>query len=81
MSKTPYEIRLEIVRQAQDHVTAKFWNDWDKFNIEKEHRDKAGYTSAGYPVSALAGMSVPVFPTTEDILAEAAKYKKFVDKE
>ncbi len=80
MSKTPYEIRLEIVRQAQDHVTAKFWNDWDKFNIEKEHRDKAppSYT---YPTSALAGMNVPVFPTTEDILAEAAKYKKFVDKE
>jgi hypothetical protein len=37
--------------------------------------------TATYPTSALEGMNVPVFPTTEDILAEAAKYKKFVDKE
>ena len=71
MSKTPYEIRLELLRLAQDHIGSKFWNDWEKLNIEREHN----------PTTSLEDMTVPVFPTTEQILTEAAKFKKFVDKE
>ena len=75
MSKTPYEIRLEVLRLAQDHITAKFWNDWEREKLIIERELKVD----GYPTTAK--VPAPVFPTTEQILAEADKFKKFVDKE
>lgn len=75
MSKTPYEIRLEVLRLAQDHITAKFWNDWEREKLIIERENKG----LGVPVPA--EVPSPVFPTTEDILAEAVKFKKFVDQE
>lgn len=81
MSKTPYEIRLEVLRLAQDHITAKFWNDWEKLNIEREHKRLSLSNASRSAASAFDNLTVPVFPTTEQILAEAAKFKNFVDQE
>ena len=80
MAKTPYEIRLELLRLAQDHITSKFWNDWENLNIEREYKSMSRDGSRS-TASAFDNLTVPVFPTTEQILAEADKFKKFVDQE
>ena len=67
MSKTPYEIRLEVLKLAQDQVNQRFFNTW-----EAACR-KADFTNQ--PIT-----EVPEFPSTEHLLLEAEKLKQFVDK-
>ena len=70
MSKTPYEVRLELLKLAQgllfDPVYSKrdtLINEWD----HQKELDKA----VPYP-------TLPSFPTTEDVIAEAEKLNKFI---
>ena len=66
MSKTPYEVRLDILKMAQEQAHAKYYSQ-----CEQVYRKE----SAGETLSA----DMPKFPTSEEILAEAAKLKSFVD--
>ena len=67
MSKTPYEVRLEILKMAQEQANAKFYSQ-----CEQVYRKE----SAGETLSA----EIPKFPTAEEILTEATKLKSFVDQ-
>ena len=67
MSKTPYEVRLEILKMAQEQANAKFYSQ-----CEQVYRKE----SAGETLSA----EIPNFPTAEEILTEATKLKSFVDQ-
>lgn len=67
MSKTPYEVRLEILKMAADQANAKYYSQ-----CEQVYRKE----STGETLSA----EMPKFPTAEEILAEAAKLKAFVDQ-
>lgn len=69
MTKTPYEIRLEVLKMAQDQANAKFYNQWEQAAQKASINENAQFLT-----------EVPQFPTAEDILAEAAKLKGFVDK-
>ena len=68
MTKTPYEVRLEVLKMAQDQANAKFYNERENA-LEKTRIDK----NAQYLTE------VPVFPTAENIIIEATKLKSFID--
>ncbi len=69
MTKTPYEVRLEVLKMAQEQANAKFYNEWNNA------AEKARLTE-----NATLLTEVPTFPTAEEILVEAGKLKTFVDK-
>ena len=68
MTKTPYEIRLEVLKMAQDQANAKFYNQWEQAARKADINEN---------VTLLT--EVPTFPTAEEILVEATKLKSFVD--
>lgn len=68
-AKTPYEIRLELLKMAQDQANAKFYNQWEQAARRAELTENASMLT-----------EVPEFPTAESILTEANKLKTFVDK-
>ncbi len=68
MTKTPYEIRLEVLKMAQDQANAKFYNQWEQAANKASINENAQFLT-----------EVPEFPTAEQILAEAQKLKTFVD--
>lgn len=68
-AKSPYEIRLELLKMAQDQANQKFYNQWEQAAQKASITESAQYLT-----------EVPEFPTAEQILTEAAKLKTFVDK-
>lgn len=68
MSKTPYEVRLEVLKMAQDQANAKFYNERENALEKARMNENAQYLT-----------EVPVFPTAENIIVEATKLKSFVD--
>lgn len=67
MSKTPYEIRLDLIKMAQDQLNQRYYN---QFEVKKHNAQ-----IANAPLN-----EVPEFPSTEQLLLEAEKLKVFVDK-
>jgi hypothetical protein len=67
MSKTPYEIRLDLIKMAQDQLNQRYYNQFEvkKMNAAIEQK----------PIN-----EVPEFPDSAQILLEAEKLKSFVDK-
>jgi hypothetical protein len=69
MTKTPYEVRLDLLKMAQDQANAKFFNQWETEARKAELNENASLLT-----------EVPEFPTAEQIITEANKLKTFVDK-
>lgn len=67
MSKTPYEIRLELIKMAQDQLNQKYYS---QFEVARQKAD-----IENRPLT-----EVPEFPSSEQLLLEAEKLKAFVDK-
>lgn len=67
MSKTPYEIRLDLIKMAQDQLNQRYYN---AFEVTRHNA-----TVNNQPLT-----EVPEFPTSEQLLLEAEKLKTFVDK-
>jgi hypothetical protein len=67
MSKTPYEIRLELIKMAQEQLNQRYYTKYEvaRFNAETEKRSLN---------------EVPEFPDSAQILVEAEKLKSFIDK-
>ena len=67
MSKTPYEIRLDLIKMAQDQLNQRYYTSLEvkKHNAEIERRTID---------------EVPEFPDSAQVLLEAEKLKAFVDK-
>ena len=74
MSKTPYEIRLELLKLAKESLYEPVYQKRDSLReeflskITEENRD-----SVAFP-------TMPDFPSTTDIIAEAEKLNKFVSQ-
>jgi len=66
-AKTPYEIRLELIKLAQDQLNQRYYTNWE---VVRTNADKSNLTIT----------EVPEFPDTQQILMEAEKLKSFVDK-
>lgn len=60
----PYEIRLELLKEARDHLMTQWHRqmDWESNNAQADHPAEP----------------IPV-PTAEDILRLAGQFKAFVD--
>jgi hypothetical protein len=72
MSKTPYEIRLELLKLAKDTLFEPVYNKRDA--LKDEFFSKMSDETRGtipYP-------TMPDFPTSSDIVAKAEELNKFV---
>lgn len=69
ITKTPYELRLEMIKIAQDQQNANYYSAWEKAAKTADINENARMLT-----------EVPQFPTTEQILTEAKKLKEFVDR-
>jgi hypothetical protein len=72
MNKTPYEIRLDILKLANE-VLATPVHHKSQSLIQEYHAMISSNKDVSFP-------ELPSFPTTEDILAEAEKLNKFVSQ-
>jgi hypothetical protein len=73
MSKTPYEIRLEILKMAKDLMFEPIYQK--RQTLVDEHHCKItddNRASLSYP-------TLPDFPSSTDIVTKAEELKKFVD--
>jgi hypothetical protein len=70
MSMNPFEIRLELLKLAQNTLNEKAYNSrqalMDKFHSERENSPNTAFPD------------LPKMPTTEDIITEAKKLNDFV---
>lgn len=74
MSKTPYEIRLELLNQAREILQTPIYHQRDA--LVQEFNAKLNDENRG----TLPFPTLPDFPTTEEIIAKAEELKKFVDQ-
>lgn len=68
MGKTPYEIRLELIKLAQDQLNQKYYQ---QYNTAVRNAD----------IAQVRLDEVPEFPSTSQILLEAETLKQFIDKQ
>jgi len=74
MSKTPYEIRLELLKLAKDSLYEPIYQKRNALSDEYHSKlTEANRESHPFP-------TLPDFPTTTDIIAKAEELKKFVDQ-
>ena len=71
MSKTPYEIRLELLKLANEVLCTPVFQKRSAMEMEWSAKRDAN-PSEPFPV-------MPNFPTTESVIVEAEKLKAFVD--
>ena len=74
MSKTPYEIRLELLNLAKEILSTPIHEK--RSRLSDEYHSKL--TDANRETLPFPAM--PDFPTTANIVAEAEALKKFVDQ-
>jgi hypothetical protein len=74
MSKTPYEIRLELLKLAKESLWEPIYQKRNALSDEYHAKlTEANRESHPFP-------TLPDFPTTTDIIAKAEELKKFVDQ-
>ena len=74
MSKTPYEIRLELLTLAKEILQAPIYEKRNKLSDEYHSKlTDANRDTLPFP-------TMPDFPSTANIVAEAEALKKFIDQ-
>ena len=68
MSKTPYEVRLELLKMAQDQLNQRHFAKLEFLRRNSDQRNEPFH-------------EIPEFPSTREILLEADVLKSFVDKQ
>lgn len=71
MSKSPYEIRLELLKLANEVLLTPVYQKRSALEMEWSARREVN-PSETFP-------TMPEFPTTDKIIAEAERLKAFVD--
>lgn len=69
MGRTPYEIRLEVLKLAKDVLELPVMQKREAL-VDEYHSNREGKT-IDYP-------KLPALPTTEQIIAEAEKLNNFI---
>jgi len=73
MSKTPYELRLELLTLAKEILQAPIYEKRHQLNLEYQSKlNDANRSTLPFP-------TMPDFPSTTDIISKAEELKKFVD--
>ena len=74
MSKTPYEIRLELLTLAKEILQAPIYEKRNQLSDEYHSKlTDANRETHPFP-------TMPDFPSTTDIISKAEELKKFVDQ-
>ena len=73
MSKTPYEIRLDLLHLAKEILQTPVHDK--RSNLSDEYHSKLNDANRG----TLPYPTMPDFPSTTDIVGKAEELKKFVD--
>ncbi len=73
MSKTPYEIRLELLKLAKDALWEPIYQS--RQALTDEYHSKITDANRG----TLPFPALPDFPSSTDIVVKAEELKKFVD--
>jgi hypothetical protein len=74
MSKTPYEIRLELLNLAKEVLQTPIYHTRDA--LVQEYNSKLTDENR----NTLPFPTLPEFPTTTEIIAKAEELKGFVDQ-
>jgi len=74
MSKTPYEIRLELLTLAKEILQAPIYET--RNHLTNEYHSKLTDANRGI----LPFPTMPDFPSSTDIISKAEELKKFVDQ-
>ncbi len=74
MSKTPYEIRLDLLNLAKEVLQTPIYHSRDA--LVQEYNSKLTDENR----SSLPFPQLPDFPTTTDIITKAEELKAFVDQ-
>ena len=74
MSKTPYEIRLELLKMANDILGTPVFQK--RQALSDEYHSKLTDANRG----TIPFPTMPDYPSTTDIIAQAEALKKFVDQ-
>ena len=72
--KSPFELRTELLAQAQDHLTKQYEANLEFATDMMYKMYKEGIATAQQLTDA-----TPAFPTTEEILEQAKKWYSFVN--
>ena len=72
MSATPYELRAQLLKQAEGILMMRYQNDNERI------REDTHLSLSKNPDFDHTTVAYPTMPTTEDIIAEAEKLYKFV---
>ena len=72
MSATPYELRAQLLKQAEGILMMRYQNDNERI------REDVHLSLSKDPTFDHTTVTYPTMPTTEDIIAEAEKLYKFV---
>jgi hypothetical protein len=79
MSKTPYEIRLELLKLAKDSLFEPVYQKrqiiMDEYMAKREI-----YPGQEPPTTPVPFPTMPGFPDTDSIIAEAEKLNKFISQ-
>ena len=74
MSKTPYEIRLELLKMANEILTTPIFQTREAKLTEYHSKlTDANRDSLAFP-------TLPDFPSSTDVISKAEELKKFVDQ-
>ena len=73
MSKTPYEIRLELLNLAKEILQTPIYQTREA-NLQEYHSKLTDANRESHPFPTL-----PDFPSSTDIVSKAEELKKFVD--
>ena len=74
MSKTPYEIRLELLKMANEVLATPVFQT--RQALSEEYHSKLNDANRG----TLPYPTMPDFPSSTDIVSKAEELKKFVDQ-
>ena len=74
-SKTPFEIRLEVLKMAQDLYMSNWYANKDKAQTEYQTKFQIAERDG---VNFDEKLEVPPFPSEVDIIAKAEKLNAFI---
>jgi hypothetical protein len=78
MSKTPFEIRLELLKLAKETLYEPIYAKRESM-ISEYHSSRETYPGEAGPRNPMAFPTLPEFPDTSTVINEAEKLKGFID--
>mgnify|MGYP003343688891 CR=1 len=79
MSKTPYEIRLELLKLANEILCTPIYQTREA-KLQEWHASRETYAHETAPRDPKQFPTLPDFPSTTDVISKAEELKKFVDQ-